>query len=63
MVTLRQGNLVQAYLRYPTKVSTSLEFRQLPFPAVTVCNINPVTASKLPLVSDFIQREALAAQP
>ncbi len=33
--------LVTEYLEYPTNVETTLEYRPLQFPAVTVCNANP----------------------
>jgi len=41
---------VQAFLQYPVLVQTQINFDKLPFPAVTICNLNPIRQSKLDLV-------------
>ncbi|XP_035694516.1 degenerin deg-1-like [Branchiostoma floridae] len=40
--------MLQRYFSYPVTTSIDIKFASLPFPAVTVCNLNPVRASKLP---------------
>ncbi|XP_066292698.1 amiloride-sensitive sodium channel subunit alpha-like [Branchiostoma lanceolatum] len=42
--------MLQRYFSYPVSTSIDIKFASLPFPAVTVCNVNPVRASKLPKV-------------
>ena len=40
--------LIDDYLKYPTTVAVKLEFdSKVAFPAVTLCNLNPVLFSKL----------------
>src|SRR5271165_6631228 len=47
MFTLQAYQLIQNYLSYPTTINTVLGFKQLPFPVVTVCNLNPYKRSQL----------------
>ncbi|XP_078692469.1 epithelial sodium channel subunit beta-like [Branchiostoma floridae x Branchiostoma belcheri] len=51
--------MLQRYFSYPVTTSIDIKFASLPFPAVTVCNVNPVRASKLPKVL----REYLGLEP
>lgn len=41
------AELIAKYLSYPTTVKIELSFRHLPFPVVTVCNLNPYKKSKV----------------
>ena len=47
MFALQAYQLIQNYLSYPTSINTQLGFKQLPFPVVTVCNLNPYKRSQL----------------
>ena len=48
------ANLVDKYFKYPTSMSLIVETRsQLPFPAVTVCNENPVRKSLIGRLKKF----------
>ncbi len=40
-------DLVRLFLGYPKDVKIILEFRALPFPAVTICNVNPLIDKKI----------------
>ncbi|XP_071964199.1 acid-sensing ion channel 2-like [Antedon mediterranea] len=45
--------LVEKFLTYPVDVQLDIEYNsELEFPAVTICNINPIRVSKLENVSD-----------
>ncbi len=46
--------LVTDFLKYPKNVEIKLEFRALPFPAVTVCNVNPLIDWKINEVIHFV---------
>ncbi|XP_064414910.1 amiloride-sensitive sodium channel subunit beta [Latimeria chalumnae] len=48
------GLLIQTYLSYGVSTSLSMGFRAMEFPAVTVCNVNPMKYSKVkPLLKDL----------
>ncbi len=40
-------DLVRQFLGYPKDMEIKLEFRALPFPAVTICNVNPLVDKKI----------------
>ncbi len=40
-------DLLRLFLGYPKDVEIKLEFRALAFPAVTICNVNPLIDKKI----------------
>ncbi len=46
--------LVTDFLKYPKSVEIKLEFRALPFPAVTVCSVNPLIDWKINKVNRVV---------
>ncbi len=40
-------DLLRQFLAYPKNVEIKLEFGALPFPAVTICNVNPLVNEKI----------------
>ncbi|XP_070541621.1 amiloride-sensitive sodium channel subunit gamma-like [Ptychodera flava] len=54
MLLIQTVGLLQTYFSYPVAVSLTMEFdKKLFFPAVTVCNANPVRMSELRAASDY----------
>ncbi len=47
-------DLVRLFLQYPKNVEIKLEFGALPFPAVTVCNVNPLIRKYINKVNHVI---------
>ena len=45
------SQLTSDYLSRPIKTKVSLQFESLRFPAITICNMNPVKKSMLPIAS------------
>ena len=50
------SKLGTAYYSRPIKTTVSLEFENLKFPAITVCNMNPIKKHSLTKSSSQIQR-------
>ncbi|XP_046584648.1 amiloride-sensitive sodium channel subunit alpha-like [Haliotis rubra] len=48
--------LFTTFYKYPVKTSVKLGFTALPFPAVTICNMNPIKLSKAKLLSCELQK-------
>ncbi|KAL8582114.1 hypothetical protein ACOMHN_004034 [Nucella lapillus] len=55
--------LCRTYFAWPTKNKLSLGFASLQFPAVTVCNVNPIKASRLKDLSDDLQKFVQQVNP
>lgn len=47
--------LFKSFRSYPVKASVDLRFSSLPFPAVSLCNMNPIKLSKLSLTNKDTQ--------
>ncbi|KAL4240209.1 hypothetical protein ACF0H5_001003 [Mactra antiquata] len=47
VLTYQLVSLFRTYYSYPIQTSVSLEFNAIPYPAISICNMNPVKASKL----------------
>ncbi|MBN3294544.1 SCNNB protein, partial [Polypterus senegalus] len=63
LVFWQWGILVQTYMSWGVSTSLSVGFKTAPFPAVTICNVNPFKYSKVkPLIEDLDEaaRTALA---
>ncbi|XP_070542971.1 amiloride-sensitive sodium channel subunit gamma-like [Ptychodera flava] len=45
-------DFIEKYFRFEVTYSISVDFRELPFPAVTVCNMNPLRQSELDEIDD-----------
>ncbi|KAL4239574.1 hypothetical protein ACF0H5_000385 [Mactra antiquata] len=59
VVTYQLVNLFRTYYSYPIQTSVSLAFSAIPYPAISICNMNPVRASKLDktkLLKDLISK-------
>ena len=53
----------QTFFAWPVKNTISLGFSSLQFPAITVCNVNPVRISMLPNMSADFQDLVSSVQP
>ncbi len=49
-------DLLKQFLAYPKDVEIKLEFGALPFPAVTICNVNPLIDKKIIQVKSYCVR-------
>ncbi|KAL4239590.1 amiloride-sensitive sodium channel [Mactra antiquata] len=53
VLTYQLYNLFRTYYSYPIQTSVSLEFSAIPYPAISICNMNPVRKSKLEQVKSL----------
>ncbi len=49
-------DLITGFLDYPKNVEVNLEFRAIPFPAVTICSVNPFIPYKINPVNHVVAR-------
>ncbi|XP_052090811.1 amiloride-sensitive sodium channel subunit beta-like [Mytilus californianus] len=47
------------YYSYPVKTNVKMEFRPLPFPAITICNMNTIRMSKIHEIQNEILQQIL----
>ncbi len=47
-------DLVRQFLAYPKNVEIKLEFQALHFPAVTICNVNPLINKRISKVNHVV---------
>lgn len=52
-------NIISLYTSYPTQTNMELSFKPLAFPAITICNMNPIRRSRakdlnLPLLTKIL---------
>ena len=52
-------NIISLYTSYPTQTNMELNFKPLAFPAITICNMNPIRRSQaqylnLPLLTKIL---------
>lgn len=52
-------NIYFMYNAYPTKTNVKVEFKPLPMPYISVCNMNPIRLSKVDLVTDPLLKDIL----
>ena len=53
MLTWQITEMIQKYLSHPVDTKVDIQFSKiLAFPAVTICNMNPIVKSKLSATSD-----------
>nr|XP_011416546.2 degenerin-like protein unc-105 [Crassostrea gigas] len=55
--------LFKSFRSYPVKASVDLRFSSLPFPAVSLCNMNPIKLSKLSLTNKDTQNVINGTNP
>lgn len=55
MLALHLKYLCDVYYSWPKQTRVALGFGKLPFPAVTVCNSNPLRISRILLASDDLR--------
>ncbi|XP_062611576.1 amiloride-sensitive sodium channel subunit alpha-like [Saccostrea cucullata] len=56
VLSYQLSRLFGAYKSYPVKTSVELKFSSLPFPAVSICNMNPIKMTKLYITSTDTQK-------
>ncbi|XP_046584647.1 degenerin-like protein asic-2 [Haliotis rubra] len=56
MMIIQLVELFTTFYKYPVKTSVKLGFTALPFPAVTICNMNPIKLSKANLLECTLQK-------
>ncbi|XP_048249880.1 degenerin mec-4-like [Haliotis rufescens] len=56
MMIIQLVELFTTFYSYPIKTSVKLGFTALPFPAVTICNMNPIMLSKAHKLSCILQK-------
>lgn len=54
--------LISQFLEYPVNTKIELGFSNLIFPAVTICNVNPIRRSKLYMATAELQQVAAQLQ-
>ncbi|XP_063443809.1 degenerin unc-8-like [Mytilus trossulus] len=54
--------LMSQFLEYPVNTKIELGFSNLIFPAVTICNVNPIRSSKLYMATEELQKVAAQLQ-
>jgi amiloride-sensitive sodium channel subunit alpha/amiloride-sensitive sodium channel subunit gamma len=54
-MTLHLYYLINQFLQWPIQTKIELGFSNLNFPAVTLCNVNPIRNSKVYMASEHIQ--------
>lgn len=55
MLCLTHKSSFRTYYSYPIQTSINLEFNPIGFPAISVCNMNPVKRSKVENDTTFKQ--------
>ncbi|XP_061175625.1 degenerin deg-1-like [Saccostrea echinata] len=55
VLSYQLSRLFGSYKSYPVKTSVDLKFSSLPFPAVSICNMNPIKMTKLDMTSKDTQ--------